>query len=220
MTGPLFKSPPDSAARSPVGSRAMLSLNAITVRLGGRLILDRATAALPPGSRVGLIGRNGAGKSTLMRVVAGLLEADEGAAEMPRGGPHRLYRAGDAGRPGDAVRDRARRRHRARAPCSTRPRPRHDPAPARRDPRAAERDRRPCRAGPRRPHPGRPRLRRGGAAAPARQLLGRLADAGRARRLALLRSRTCCCSTSPPTISISRRRCGWRISCAPTARPC
>jgi ATP-binding cassette, subfamily F, member 3 len=62
----------------------MLSLNAITVRLGGRLILDRATAALPPGSRVGLVGRNGAGKSTLMRVVAGLLEADEGSADMPK----------------------------------------------------------------------------------------------------------------------------------------
>jgi ATP-binding cassette, subfamily F, member 3 len=62
----------------------MLSLNAITVRLGGRLILDRASAALPPGSRVGLIGRNGAGKTTLMRVVAGLLEADEGGAEMPK----------------------------------------------------------------------------------------------------------------------------------------
>src|SRR6185369_2684568 len=62
----------------------MLSLNAITVRLGGRLILDRASAALPPGSRVGLIGRNGAGKSTLMKVVAGLLEADEGSAELPR----------------------------------------------------------------------------------------------------------------------------------------
>jgi ATP-binding cassette, subfamily F, member 3 len=62
----------------------MLSMNAITVRLGGRLILDRATAALPPGSRVGLVGRNGAGKSTLMRVVAGLLEPDEGAAELPR----------------------------------------------------------------------------------------------------------------------------------------
>ena len=62
----------------------MLSLNAITVRLGGRTILDRATATLPPGSRVGLIGRNGAGKSTLMRVVAGMLEPDEGGAEMPR----------------------------------------------------------------------------------------------------------------------------------------
>ncbi|SNS55374.1 ATP-binding cassette, subfamily F, member 3 [Sphingomonas laterariae] len=63
----------------------MLTLSGITVRLGGRLILDNATAALPPKSRVGLIGRNGAGKSTLMRVIAGEGEADSGSAEMPRG---------------------------------------------------------------------------------------------------------------------------------------
>ncbi|MCG7347791.1 ribosomal protection-like ABC-F family protein [Sphingomonas sp. ACRSK] len=63
----------------------MLNLNGITVRLGGRLLLDGVNAALPPGSRVGLIGRNGAGKSTLVRVIAGELEPDGGAAEMPRG---------------------------------------------------------------------------------------------------------------------------------------
>jgi ATP-binding cassette subfamily F protein 3 len=63
----------------------MLNLNGITVRLGGRTILDNASAALPPGSRVGLIGRNGAGKSTLVRVIAGQLEPDNGSAEMPRG---------------------------------------------------------------------------------------------------------------------------------------
>ena len=62
----------------------MLNISGITVRLGGRTILDGASAALPPGARVGLIGRNGAGKSTLMRVVAGLLEPDDGRAEMPR----------------------------------------------------------------------------------------------------------------------------------------
>ena len=62
----------------------MLNINGITVRLGGRMILDRATAAIPPGSRVGLIGRNGAGKSTLMKVIIGQLEADEGEIEMPR----------------------------------------------------------------------------------------------------------------------------------------
>ncbi|GAA3251419.1 hypothetical protein GCM10020258_07180 [Sphingomonas yabuuchiae] len=62
----------------------MLNLNSITVRLGGRTILDGASAALP-GSRVGLIGRNGAGKSTLVRVIAGQLEADDGACEMPKG---------------------------------------------------------------------------------------------------------------------------------------
>jgi ATP-binding cassette subfamily F protein 3 len=62
----------------------MLNINAITVRLGGRTILDRATAAIPPGARVGLIGRNGAGKSTLMKVIIGQLEPDEGGIEMPR----------------------------------------------------------------------------------------------------------------------------------------
>jgi ATP-binding cassette, subfamily F, member 3 len=63
----------------------MLNLNGITVRLGGRTILDRATATLPAYGRVGLIGRNGAGKSTLMKVMIGSLEADDGAIEMPKG---------------------------------------------------------------------------------------------------------------------------------------
>ena len=63
----------------------MLNLNGITVRLGGRTILDRATAALPPYSRIGLIGRNGAGKSTLMKVMIGSLEADDGSLDTPKG---------------------------------------------------------------------------------------------------------------------------------------
>ncbi|WP_298198382.1 ABC-F family ATP-binding cassette domain-containing protein [Novosphingobium sp.] len=63
----------------------MLNLSDITVRLGGRTILDGATAKLPPRGRVGLIGRNGAGKSTLVRVVAGMLDPDSGEATMPRG---------------------------------------------------------------------------------------------------------------------------------------
>ena len=62
----------------------MLNLNGVTVRLGGRTILDAATAALPGKSRVGLIGRNGAGKSTLMKAIIGQIELDNGAIEMPR----------------------------------------------------------------------------------------------------------------------------------------
>jgi ATP-binding cassette subfamily F protein 3 len=62
----------------------MLTISGITVRLGGRTILDQATAAIPTGARVGLIGRNGAGKSTLMKVMIGQLDPDDGAIEMPR----------------------------------------------------------------------------------------------------------------------------------------
>ena len=63
----------------------MLTLSDITVRLGGRVIIDGASAALPPRSRIGLIGRNGAGKSTLVRVISRELDPDTGSAEMPRG---------------------------------------------------------------------------------------------------------------------------------------
>jgi len=63
----------------------MLNISGVTVRLGGRSILDEATASLPPRGRIGLIGRNGAGKSTLVRVIAGMLEADGGEVSMPRG---------------------------------------------------------------------------------------------------------------------------------------
>jgi len=62
----------------------MLTINGLTVRLGGRTILDRASAAIPPGAHVGLIGRNGAGKSTLMKAIIGLIDSDEGAIDMPR----------------------------------------------------------------------------------------------------------------------------------------
>ncbi|QJB68601.1 ABC-F family ATP-binding cassette domain-containing protein [Parasphingorhabdus halotolerans] len=62
----------------------MLNFNNVTVRLGGTTILDGAAAALPPGARVGLIGRNGAGKSTLMKVVAGMLEPDDGSIDLPK----------------------------------------------------------------------------------------------------------------------------------------
>ena len=63
----------------------MITFDGITLRLGGHLILDRASAALPPKSRVGLVGRNGAGKSSLLKLIAGIYEADDGTIEAPSG---------------------------------------------------------------------------------------------------------------------------------------
>ncbi len=57
----------------------MLTIDGVTVRLGGRPILEGASAAIPHGARVGLIGRNGAGKSTLMKAIIGEIDPDDGA---------------------------------------------------------------------------------------------------------------------------------------------
>ncbi|MCB2065655.1 MAG: ABC-F family ATP-binding cassette domain-containing protein [Erythrobacter sp.] len=61
----------------------MLTIDGITVRLGGRAILERASATIPQGARVGLIGRNGAGKSTLMKALIGQIDPDEGQIGKP-----------------------------------------------------------------------------------------------------------------------------------------
>ena len=61
----------------------MLTIDGVTVRLGGRAILEGASATVPVGARVGLIGRNGAGKSTLMKALIGEIEPDEGEVSKP-----------------------------------------------------------------------------------------------------------------------------------------
>ena len=64
---------------------AMLHVNGLTYRLGERLLIDGATAALPSGSRVGLVGRNGAGKSTLFRLIRGEISPESGSINTPKG---------------------------------------------------------------------------------------------------------------------------------------
>lgn len=61
----------------------MLSFDELSVRIGGRLILDKAVAQVPTGARVGLVGRNGAGKTTLFRVIAGEHVSEHGRVHMP-----------------------------------------------------------------------------------------------------------------------------------------
>jgi ATP-binding cassette subfamily F protein 3 len=61
----------------------MLVINNVLVRIAGREILKGASASLPAGRRVGLVGRNGAGKSTLLKVILGQLHADDGEVSVP-----------------------------------------------------------------------------------------------------------------------------------------
>ncbi len=47
-----------------------------------RLLIDSFTAAIPPGSIVGIVGPNGAGKTTLLRMITGAEKPDAGAIKI------------------------------------------------------------------------------------------------------------------------------------------
>lgn len=59
-----------------------LTLEALTVRIGGHAVFEDVTATLRPGRVTAILGPNGAGKSTLLRAVAGLLAPAAGAVRL------------------------------------------------------------------------------------------------------------------------------------------
>jgi ATP-binding cassette subfamily F protein 3 len=61
----------------------MLHIDNLLYRIGGRVLIDRASLALPSGHHAGLIGRNGSGKSTLLKLITGELHADSGDISLP-----------------------------------------------------------------------------------------------------------------------------------------
>jgi len=63
----------------------MLQINDAVYRAGGHELLDRATARIAKGERVGLVGRNGSGKTTLLRLIGGTLALDGGKLTVARG---------------------------------------------------------------------------------------------------------------------------------------
>ena len=62
----------------------MLHINNLTYRIEGRVLFDKATAAIPTGHKVGLVGRNGSGKSTLLRLITGGIEPETGGISLPK----------------------------------------------------------------------------------------------------------------------------------------
>ena len=79
-------------SRSPV-----LSAEAVTVRIGGRVLLDNVNLDVHAGEVLALVGPNGAGKSTLLGVVAGDTEPASGRVVVD-GRDLRQWKLGDLAR--------------------------------------------------------------------------------------------------------------------------
>ena len=69
-----------------------LTVRGLSKRYGSVQALDRVDFELRSGEIMALLGENGAGKSTLVKVLAGLVNPDEGTIEID-GAPVSLYRA-------------------------------------------------------------------------------------------------------------------------------
>src|SRR5512146_3058683 len=64
---------------------SLLAARDLQLAYGSRVVLDRASLAIGPHDRIGLVGANGTGKSSLMRILAGELHADSGEIVVRRG---------------------------------------------------------------------------------------------------------------------------------------
>jgi ATP-binding cassette subfamily F protein 3 len=62
----------------------MLKIEDITYSVEGRPLFQGATATIPAGHKVGLVGRNGAGKTTLFRLIRGELALEGGTITLPQ----------------------------------------------------------------------------------------------------------------------------------------
>jgi ATP-binding cassette, subfamily F, member 3 len=61
----------------------MLRIDDITYSVEGRPLFEGASATIPEGHKVGLVGRNGTGKTTLFRLIRGELALEGGSIDLP-----------------------------------------------------------------------------------------------------------------------------------------
>jgi ATP-binding cassette subfamily F protein 3 len=61
----------------------MLIIDDLVLSIAGRRLVDGASARIPGGARVGLVGRNGTGKTSLFRAIIGELAPESGTLEIP-----------------------------------------------------------------------------------------------------------------------------------------
>ncbi|UWQ08920.1 ABC-F family ATP-binding cassette domain-containing protein [Aliiroseovarius crassostreae] len=63
----------------------LLQMSGISLTFGGDPVFDDLDLVVQPADRVALVGRNGSGKSTLMKVMAGMIEPDQGERVLSPG---------------------------------------------------------------------------------------------------------------------------------------
>ena len=61
----------------------MLKLQDLTFAIDGKPLLEAASAVIPAGHKVGIVGRNGTGKTTLFRLIRNEWALDSGSIEYP-----------------------------------------------------------------------------------------------------------------------------------------
>lgn len=61
----------------------MLRINDISYAVAGRPLIEHASASIPEGHKVGIVGRNGTGKTTLFRLIRGELALETGEITLP-----------------------------------------------------------------------------------------------------------------------------------------
>jgi hypothetical protein len=215
---------PRNSPRFPLPAVPVLSLENACLAFGHVALLDHAALQVDAGERIGLIGRNGSGKSSLLKALAGLGSLDDGtiwrqpelsiayvAQEPEFAGHETVYEAvasglGDiarlladyhdatlkVGTGGTAALEHLQHlQTQLEASDGWRLNSRVEQAISRWR-WMARRASMPSRA----------------AAASALPWRGRWSA-----------SRSCCCSTSRPTTSMSTASCGWRTCCDPMAVP-
>ena len=63
----------------------MISVDALTVEIGGAPLFSDISFVINPKDRIALMGKNGAGKSTLLKILSGTREATRGKVNVPSG---------------------------------------------------------------------------------------------------------------------------------------
>ena len=61
----------------------MLSLSKLYYAIEGKPLFENASAMIPTGHKVGIVGRNGTGKTTLFKLIKGDIALDGGTIDMP-----------------------------------------------------------------------------------------------------------------------------------------